>query len=270
METKGDGKMEPRVSSLLEHIRGISLAVCGEDLVGLYVHGSLALGGFCWEHSDIDWLMVSRTAPSQRQKEELMQQLLALEPDAPPKGLEMSWLLEEDCRRVPHPMPFVLHYSPMHRQRCLEDLPAYCAGMNGTDRDLAAHITVVRTACLTLWGPPPERVFAPVPREAYWDSICGDVEDAREGLLPAPVDGVLNLCRVLAYLREGKVLSKEQGARWAQTALPPEDACLVQQAWQRHASHQADACRWEDPALEAFARRMWDRIQESQTGGTEK
>lgn len=27
---------------------------------------------------------------------------------------------------------------------------------------------------------------------------------------------------------------------------------------------------WEDQALEAFARRMWDRIQESQTGGTEK
>lgn len=31
MEMKGEGKMEARVSSLLEHIRGISLAVCGED-----------------------------------------------------------------------------------------------------------------------------------------------------------------------------------------------------------------------------------------------
>ncbi len=254
--------VEKRVEELLERITVTSRAVCGEDLVGLYVHGSLALGGFCWEHSDIDWLMVSRTAPSQQQKEQLMGELLKLEALAPPKGLEMSWLLWEDCRRMPHPMPFVLHYSPMHRQRCQQDLAAYCAGMNGTDRDLAAHITVVRTACRTLWGPPPEQVFAPVPREAYLDSILYDVEGAEEEIGQSPVDGVLNLCRVLGYLREGKVLSKEQAAHWAQKALPKKDAELARQAWQLHCGCAEAGPHWNEAQLRDFARRMLRQLRE--------
>ena len=56
----------------------------------------------------------------------------------------------------------------MHRARCLRDLPAYCAEMHGADPDLAAHFTVARAVGLTLWGPPAESMFGPVPRAAIW------------------------------------------------------------------------------------------------------
>lgn len=132
-------------------------------------------------------------------------------PDAPSKGLEVSAVLEAYCRAFIHPAPYELHYSPMHRARCLRDLPAYCAEMHGADPDLAAHFTVARAVGLTLWGPPAESMFGPVPRAAYLDSIRQDVGTACSDIRRTPASTTLNLCRTLAFAQEGLVLSKEQG-----------------------------------------------------------
>jgi streptomycin 3"-adenylyltransferase len=40
----------------------------------------------------------------------------------------------------------------------------------------------------------------------------------------------LNACRVLAYLREGRMCSKEEGGVWAIQALPDEFKTLVARA----------------------------------------
>ena len=155
---------DPCVRILLHRIAAACRNTLGDTLAGVYVHGSLAFGCFCWTQSDIDFLVAVRRPLSQAQKEALLRALLALEPDAPSKGLEMSAVLEAYCRAFIHPTPYELHYSPMHRARCLRDLPAYCAEMHGADPDLAAHFTVARAVGLTLWGPPAESIFGPVPR----------------------------------------------------------------------------------------------------------
>lgn len=141
---------DPRVRILLHRIAAACRNTLGDTLAGVYVHGSLAFGCFCWTQSDIDFLVAVRRPLSQTQKEALLRALLALEPDAPSKGLEVSAVLEAYCRAFIHPAPYELHYSPMHRARCLRDLPAYCAEMHGADPDLAAHFTVARAVGLTL------------------------------------------------------------------------------------------------------------------------
>ena len=157
---------DPRVRILLHRIAAACRNTLCDTLAGVYVHGSLAFGCFCWTQSDIDFLVAVRRPLSQTQKEALLRALLALEPDAPSKGLEVSAVLEAYCRAFIHPAPYELHYSPMHRARCLHDLPAYCAEMHGADPDLAAHFTVARAVGLTLWGPPAGSMFGPVPRAA--------------------------------------------------------------------------------------------------------
>lgn len=87
--------------------------------------------------------------------------------------------------------------------------PLIGAAMHGTDPDLAAHFTVIRSVGRALWGKPISAVFGDVPREAYLRSILADVSGAENDV--ASVYIVLNLCRVLAYAQDGMVLSKAAG-----------------------------------------------------------
>lgn len=203
-----------REQALLQRVCKGYQAILGEKLVGFYVHGSVAFGCFSWATGDLDFIAVVNAPLTQPEKEALIRLLLTLTPDAPPKGFEMSVVLRQHCAPFAHPTPFELHFSNAHRARAEADLPAFCRGMHGTDPDLAAHFTVLRHVGLTLFGPPVREVFGEVPRACYVDSILADVRSAAEEIAQSPVYCTLNLCRVLAYLQEGRVLSKEQGGRW--------------------------------------------------------
>lgn len=203
--------------------------ILGQNLFGLYVHGSIALGSFHWESSDVDLLTVVRTAPSLAQKAALIRTLLDLTPLAPPKGIEMSVVLLQDCLHFRHPVPYCLHVSPAHLPACRADLTAYCQRMTGTDPDLAAHFTVSRQAGLPLFAPPPQQVFAPIPRACYLDSVRRDIIAPERDIQRNPVYFTLNLCRTFAYLTTGTVYSKEAGGQWALKHLPARWYPFLQQ-----------------------------------------
>ncbi|MFR1435640.1 MAG: DUF4111 domain-containing protein [Acutalibacteraceae bacterium] len=211
---------DERIQVLLPRLTALFTHVFGSHLAGLYVHGSLAFGCFHWDTGDIDLLAAVDEPPELAEKVQLTEGLLALEGDAPPKGIEMSVLLTRDCRPFVYPTPFVLHYSPAHRTACRTDTEAFCRQMHGTDKDLAAHCTVLWATGFPLCGRAIGDVFGPVPETAYRDSLLTDLQDAGAHLAENPAYGVLNLCRVLAYQQEKRVLSKEQGGRWALQNLP--------------------------------------------------
>ena len=219
-----------REQLLLDRLLADTHALFGDDLVGLYVHGSLAFGCFRWETSDLDVLVVTRSAPSPAQKESFLSLLLDHDRQGPGKGLELSLVLEKDCRFFRHPCPYYFHFSRGHLAAAQADPVGFIRRMAGVDHDLAAHFTVTRAVGISLYGPPPAQLFAPVPRADYLDSILRDVEDAREGLVRDPVYFLLNLCRVLAACREGAVLSKEQGGQWALPYLPDSLRPAVEEA----------------------------------------
>ena len=81
-------------------------AILADNLIGLYVHGSLAMDCFFWDQSDIDCLVVVKAEPSLTQKEALIRTLLRLNPSAPKKGFEMSVMLQADCHHFQHPAPY--------------------------------------------------------------------------------------------------------------------------------------------------------------------
>ena len=85
-----------------------------------------------------------------------------------------------------------------------------------------------------------------------------DVENAAEDIIKNPVYTVLNLCRVLAYRKEGLILSKKGGGVWGQKALPVRDRPLVQEALLCYESEKIFSF---DPAqLRRFAADMLARI----------
>ncbi len=222
--------IDPRLPPVLTKLCALCLESFGSALTGVYVHGSVAFGDFFWDSSDLDLLAVTNCPPDQAQKEAFLQGVLALDPALPPKGLEFSLLLAADCRRFSHPMPYLLHFSNNHKTRCLADLPGFAAAMEGRDPDLAGHIKVLLSVGHTLWGLPLEEVFTPPSQDAYLDSILEDLAGSAGRLEELPVYGLLNLCRTLAFVREGLILSKLQGGRWALSQAPLNFRPLIMEA----------------------------------------
>ncbi|WP_291648412.1 aminoglycoside adenylyltransferase domain-containing protein [Clostridium sp.] len=185
-----------------------------DNLVGIYVHGSIALGCFNWDKSDIDYIVVVNKPLTEEIKLKFMDFTIELNKQAPPKGLEMSVVLKEYCTNFIYPTPYELHFSNMHLDWYNSDSKDYCKKMSGFDKDLAAHFTIIKNSGVVLYGLTINEVFAEIPREDYLDSIKNDISDAKSEVYYNPVYILLNLCRVLAYVRDNLILSKEKGGEW--------------------------------------------------------
>lgn len=251
-------RYEVRVQRVLNEIRYRYQKILGRDLVGIYLHGSLAFGCFSWNRSDIDFIVVTENNPSQEKKEALIEVLLSMEYYGPVKGFEMSIVQESVCRSFVYPTPFVLHYSSMYREACKADLKAYCCKMHGVDKDLAAHMTVIKKAGVVLIGREIHSVFGEVPANAYWDSICNDIINAVDEIKQNSTNVILNLCRVLAYRRDGLILSKFEGAIWAEKWLPSRFSELIHGAGNVYTGREKENIDTEK--REAFACYMLKEI----------
>lgn len=250
-------------NDILNRIRTAYEHILGDDLVGIYVHGSLAFGCYRFACSDIDFLVVVKTPPAPHAKQAMIDTLLQLEPICPPKGLEMSVVTESVCRPFVYPTPYELHYSASYRERARADLAKYCDDLHGTDKDLAAHFTVTRRVGFPLCGKPVAEVFGEVPREAYLDSIRYDIENAVDDIREDPVYIILNLCRVLAYLRDDAVISKKDGGLWGIAHLPPKYVPLVRAALDAYT--ESTPYIPDPPTEQAFAADMLAHIFPDQT-----
>ena len=231
---KGSDDLSPVLAGIKEGL----ISVLGENLVGIYVHGSIAFGCYTQGISDVDYVAVVKNPLSLSQKEKIIAQTLELESLVLPKGIEMHVLGLEDCKNFIHPCPFMLHYSSAYRREAAQTLTEYCQRMNGTDPDLAAHLTVINSVGTCLYGPPVSEVFSPVPSDDYLDSILFDVANAETEILSSTVYVTLNLCRVMAYVRDGLILSKRDGGKWGLTNLPAKYGGLIRSALESYAGRK--------------------------------
>jgi streptomycin 3"-adenylyltransferase len=217
------------------------VAILAEQIVGIYLHGSLAFGCFNPQRSDLDLLVVTQEALGLTHRRAVIELLLAL--SGQPAPIEISFLTLDQVRQWRYPTPYDLHFSEGWRESYVGDLKA---GRWGTlaeggrcDPDLAAHITVLRARGRRLAGDAIDGLFATVPAADYRASLGLDIADSLQEGAPNPVYAILNCCRTQAYLTEGLVLSKEEGGRWALPIVPEHLAPIVQRALQAYRSGAA-------------------------------
>lgn len=207
-------------------------------LTGVYLHGSLAMGCFNPELSDLDVLVATAKPMLTEMRRQTAECLLDLSKN--PSPIEVSFLTAEDRSRWQHPLPYDFHYSEDWRERFVTQLGdgswRKWQHPEKGDVDLAAHLTVLHARGLTVLGETIATAFPEVPKEDYLAAILADV-DKESCLYNAernPVYIILNLCRVYAYLCRGRVESKEEGGAWAVQALPSELAPVVEKALARY------------------------------------
>ena len=196
--------------------------ILGSNLVGAYLYGSLATGHFRPETSDLDFLIVIKRRMTPATKRRVADTLLR--DSNQPIEIELSILARTDIHPWRHPSSFDFHYSEQHRRRYQRELQSGIwrrwRGRQGTDPDLAADITLARYKSIPLVGEPAKAVLPVVPGEDFLDASRRDVEWARERLHQRPVYAALNPCRILAYFKELRHLSREEAGVWALGVVP--------------------------------------------------
>ena len=222
--------------SMISRFTEMAKKILKERLTGIYLHGSAVMGCYQPKKSDLDFLVVVNTALGDSEKRRFMDSLLDLDDACPGKGIEMSIVTDDVCNPFVFPTPFILHYSRMHTGWYRRNPEDYIRKMNGTDKDLAAHITVIRDRGICLYGLPIHKVFGKVPEAAYLDSILDDVSGAENEIADNPMYLILNLTRVLGYLREQIILSKKEGGTWALEKLPERYHPLIRSALDEYES----------------------------------
>jgi len=214
------------LQSYIENIANVFAKEIEDNLVGVYLHGSLAMGCFNPKTSDVDLLVICRRKIPNDTKKRIIKKLLTLT-QKHRNQLEMSIILERYLTDFVYPTPFELHY---YHPKYLTDESYICGGEGFYDPDLAGHIVVTNQRGVTIIGQELKEVFKPIGMQYYIDSIFNDIQDATPGIIDDPVYFTLNLCRVMYFLKEGIISSKKEGGEWGISHLPKQFRSIVEQS----------------------------------------
>ncbi|MGE5702295.1 MAG: aminoglycoside adenylyltransferase domain-containing protein [Clostridia bacterium] len=237
----------------IEQLVRVFRTLLGKQLVGMYVHGSMAMRSFYPEHSDIDLLVVCRDPLGHDVQDAIMDELLRRSNH--PSPLELHIVTQKALCQQAYPLPFELHYSEHWRERILQG-----QWPKGNDPDLAAHLTVLKQRGCCLAGVPIDEIIPVVPREEFEKAIRSDIVDVQRDIQEKPVYFILNLCRVIWYMRKGVICSKDEAGKWGIQHLPEVHRKTIRAAlaFQRGESEKFAA---SDIEAEAFARYALGEIE---------
>jgi len=234
---------------LSETLSGVH-SVLRENLIGIYLYGSLAMECFNPKSSDIDIILVVRKRLSKEQGKKIIEFLKGV--CSKDRRIELSIVCEDVVRNPQYPIMVDLHYE-------------YWGDIfeNEKDNEILSNLYTTRKRGFCVWGAPTSDVFSEIPAQYHLRSVKEDIEHTRKYLHENPervgydpaVYWVLTSCRILAFIREGKVLSKLEGGQWGLANLPEEYHDLVKQALSCYQGKKKERI-WNHEKLEAFANYM--------------
>jgi streptomycin 3"-adenylyltransferase len=218
--------------------------ILGEALVGVYPHGSLMLGGWRAERSDVDVLVVVDRPLTSAEKSRLADAWSAHSLPCPGVGLELS-VVTRACAAAPTARPpFELHVTTASSDRKAVDGHGHPG-----DPDLVLHFAVCRSLG--------HEAFAHVPRRLVMARLADELTWAVDHA--PPVYAVLNASRAWRYAVDGSLVSKVDGGRWAEERLSEPELGLVRAAT---ACQSGEATDPVDPtAARSFTLRLRDVLR---------
>jgi len=213
--------------------KGIS-HILGENLIGIYITGSLSYGDFNPENSDIDLLAILKIPALQEKLEALKQLHLQVEADYETwsKRIECSYIpidMLENIQPPKTPRPYIgegIFYpeAPYGNEWIINQYLLYNHGISliGPDfKTLVKPIDIedVREACI---------------RDLFeeWETKINIPEWLNNSHYQSYI--VLNLCRILYTVFCYKTASKKASASWVKNEFAPQRNNLIQIAEDWH------------------------------------
>lgn len=199
----------------------------GDDLIGVYLHGSIVLNAFNPESGDIDILVVVKDSLPVSKKLKIAKDIIEI--DGKPCPLEMSAVKLEDARNWETLGNCVFHYSDFWTEKYLErfrnpDAEVYVADQEFPDADVTSYIKLIRQSGIVLYGEAIKEVFADVTDEDFWSAIRADIDDYDfHDYAPRYLaSNVLILGRILSFKETKRILSKYEGGLWMIGNVPAD------------------------------------------------
>lgn len=204
-------------------------AVLGVQLVGIYLSGSLALGDFNPDSSDLDLIVVTEETVTETQLVALRQMHTDFSTSDSPwaQKLEVIYITRAALQKA---IPDTTLFPQFEKERGLF--------LEALEDGWLAQCYIVREHGVALVGPAPKTLIPSVDLEAMRRGVAKIAEmwqaDSQSEewlewlrLRANQAFVVLTLCRLLYTLETGKVASKPAAARWAQEQLGEGWAPLI-------------------------------------------
>ena len=119
----------------------------GSNLVGIYLHGSLAMGSYYRPKSDIDLIVVVGDKLDVSERKSVARTIAKHAELKPTTGnIELSIVLAETTKTIHVPVPFEIHYSTEWHDKILAGEVDYAK--EKTDIDLQSHLAYVKQRVL--------------------------------------------------------------------------------------------------------------------------
>ena len=204
------------VLSQAQNVLNAAHTHCG-PLLGAYIHGSIALGGYVPDRSDLDILIVSESPMSRQQRIDFADALLVLH--NAPCPIELSVLTVDGLAQTPPICTF--HFSSMWAPRyAAHDDTNPLLDADFPDGDIPPYLRVIHQSGIRLFGSNPGELLPQVSDETFLRCIACDLDDYSFDDYDAFASNILTLPRILSFARTGKILTKLQGAHWGMEGFP--------------------------------------------------
>jgi hypothetical protein len=225
----------PEINAVLSEVLSGARDILGDHLVGMYLDGSLAIGGFEPDKSDLDFVVVTSTDVSAATFAALktMHDRIASGASKWARELEGSYISQHALRhdRRPTAHPYI-------------DRGSGLAMVHPESGYWPIHRHVLREHGVVLAGPLPRTLIDPISAEELREAVRGIL---REWWKPMLVDGpllrnsfyrcyaVLTMSRMLYTIRHGAIVTKPIAARWVQETVDGRWTPLIRSAlaWSR-------------------------------------
>lgn len=206
----------PEVETVLNDLLARMRQVLGDQLVGVYLYGSLVAGGFDLAVSDIDLLAVTQDtlAPAELEQLHAMHDAVAARYPAWYDRIEVAYLslsALKTFRTQVSPIAIISPGEPFH--------------VKEAGADWLINWWVIRQQGEALYGPPAAAVIDPITDEEYLAAVQRQAQEWRTYVYEmtrrkSQAYAVLTLCRAYYAYTNRRQVSKQEAAAWAAAALP--------------------------------------------------
>jgi len=242
----------PDVNAVLHDFLTNVRTVLGDHFLGMYLSGSLALGDFSPDSSDIDFVVVTDAELSG----DLLLSLQAIH--ARFNAGHSPWATEVEAAYISRDA--LRRYDPARaRHPHIERGADEVLDMDQLDTTWVLQRYILREHGVVVAGPDPRMLIDPVHpgdmRRAaaaqmleWWGPMLHDPAPLYRVALGYQAYAALTMCRIFYTLDTGGVVSKPVAARWAQRTLDERWTTLIERAlaWRKSRTREASSQETRD------------------------
>jgi hypothetical protein len=204
------------INELLALILASIQRILGTKLVGLYLAGSLVIGDFDPDISDIDLVAALSSDIDEREFEELQKMHSAF------ANQHKGW---DDRIEVCYISVAALNAVRSRTSNIANISPGEPFHMRESSREWLSDWYLVREMGIALCGPSPKTIIEPISKDEFIQTIKGHAKAWSEWIHDmhgrrSQAYAILTMCRALYTCKNGEQVSKKKAALWAQQELP--------------------------------------------------